>query len=49
MKPTTACALNNIVAIVTFAVLAYLFEKWWIVFFAILFLASAKDKEEEEE
>lgn len=49
MKSTTACMIVNCTAIIAFAVLAYLFEKWWIVLFAALLMVSTKTKTEEGE
>ncbi len=49
MKATTACMIVNCIAIIAFAVLAYLFGKWWIVLFAALFMVSTETKEEEGE
>lgn len=46
MKATTACMIVNCTAIIAFAVLAWLFQKWWIVLFAVFFMASTKEKEE---
>ena len=43
MKPTTACMLVNCTAIISFAALAYLFGKWWIVLFALFFLFKTKE------
>jgi hypothetical protein len=42
MKETTARMIVNCTAIIVFAVLAYLFGKWWIVLFAALFLSSTQ-------
>ena len=39
MKST---GLYNIFVLVCFTVLAILFNKWWIIFFAILFFSSEK-------
>lgn len=39
---------RNITAIICFTILAVVFEKWWIVFFSILFFTYAgKEKENE--
>lgn len=46
MKATTACMIVNCTAIIAFAVLAYLFGKWWIVLFAALFLYGTKTETE---
>lgn len=37
-----AWAFKNIVAIVAWAVLAILFNKWWIALFSLLFISSIK-------
>lgn len=38
-------ALYDAVVVVTFAVLAVMFQKWWIVLFSALWIATSKDKE----
>lgn len=40
MKIFTALAINNSVAIISFALLSLFFEKWWIVLFALFFMLS---------
>lgn len=47
MKETTACMIVNCTAIIAFAVLAYLFGKWWIVLFSVLCMVISTKKEEE--
>ena len=39
-------AIQNAVAIISFAILACFFHKWWIAFFAALFIATSRDEEE---
>lgn len=39
----------NMTAIACFTVLAIIFKKWWIILFALLFMFSYKDKENENE
>ena len=38
----------NVFVLSVFAVLAYVFAKWWIVLFAILFIAVSGDEESKE-
>ena len=38
-------ALINITAIICFTILAYVFKKWWIVLFALLFMFNSSKKE----
>ena len=42
MKETTACMIVNCTAIIAFAILAYLFGKWWIVLLSVLCMVSTK-------
>lgn len=39
------CMLKNCVVIICFTILAIIFNKWWIIFFAILFMTSYEHKE----
>lgn len=39
-------ALANVIIVAVFAVLAWLFKKWWIVLFAVLFMMIEKGDEE---
>lgn len=42
-----AWVIKNSIAIIAWAVLAIIFNKWWIAFFAILFMSDLDtDKEE---
>lgn len=41
-----ACAINNGINLICWTALAIIFGHWWIVFFAILFMSSAKTTEE---
>lgn len=43
MKATTACMIVNCIAIITFAILAYVFSKWWIVLLSVLCMVSSKE------
>lgn len=38
--------LKNIIAIICFTVLAIVFDKWWIIFFSIIFLTAFESKGE---
>lgn len=37
-----ACAINNLISISCWTILALIFNRWWIALFAILFLAFPK-------
>lgn len=37
-----ACAINNMICVSCFTILAVAFDKWWIALFAFLFLAFPK-------
>ena len=42
--------IRNSISLICFTILAITFQKWWIVFFALLFLSSigkSEDKEDE--
>ena len=39
-----AWAIKNIVCVICFVVLAIVFNKWWIVFFSLLFMTSLKHR-----
>lgn len=43
-----AMMLNNTLRIIVFAVLALLFDKWWIILVSALFLIYEKDEKESE-
>lgn len=47
LKHRVAMMTNNTVRIIAFAILAILFNHWWIVLFSSLFLIYEKDKKEE--
>lgn len=40
--------LQNIVSVVCFTILAIIFNKWWIVFFSLLFLRDISIKATDE-
>ena len=42
MKESTACIIVNCTVIIAFAVLAYLFGKWWIVLLSVLCMVKTK-------
>ena len=45
-KLNTLVIIRNSVSLVCFTVLAIVFNKWWIVFFSILFYAFVGKEEE---
>ena len=47
--PWIAWAIKNSVAIIAFALLSVVFEKWWIALFAILFMTNTKSTIERKE
>ena len=47
MKPETAVMIVNSVDLICFSVLAYIFGKWWIVLFALLFYMKTTNNEED--
>lgn len=38
--------LKNIIAIICFTILAIVFNKWWIIFFSVIFLTLFESKGE---
>lgn len=42
MRANTAAALINSVAIISFTVLAVVFNKWWIALFGLLFFCTTE-------
>lgn len=43
------CVARNVISLICFTILAIIFNKWWIVFFSLLFWCSVeKDKDEKE-
>lgn len=40
-----ACAIENGINLICWTVLAIIFGHWWIVFFSILFMSYAKNKD----
>lgn len=47
MKAETAVMIINSVDIICFSVLSYIFGKWWIVLFALLFYMKTTNNEED--
>lgn len=41
-----ACAINNMISVSCFTVLAVMFDRWWIVLFALLFFTIPKSTAE---
>ncbi len=41
-------AAYNSIVVITFCLLAYVFDKWWIVLFGLLFWATYKNKNEDD-
>lgn len=42
--------IKNSISLICFTILAIIFKKWWIIFFALLFLSSigkSEDKKDE--
>ena len=48
MKAETGVTIVNSVAIICFSILAYVFGKWWIVLFALLFYMKTTNSEGDE-
>lgn len=46
MKAETCVTIINSVAIICFSILAYVFGKWWIILFALLFYMKTTDNED---
>lgn len=44
MKIYLMAMIKNIVALICFTILAIVFNKWWIIFFAILFWSFIESK-----
>jgi len=44
LEQRKAMMINNTLRIMLFAILAFLFNKWWIVLFSGLFLVCEKDE-----
>lgn len=43
------CFARNVISLICFTILAIIFNKWWIVFFSLLFWCGVeKDKDEKE-
>lgn len=42
-------AITNIVAIICFTILAIVFNRWWIVFFSILFITTFESRQEKDD
>ena len=40
--------LRNCISLICFTILAIVFEKWWIVFFALLFCVSFEVNDDDE-
>ena len=38
------CAVKNVLALICFTVLAIVFQRWWIVLFALLFMSGVETK-----
>ena len=48
MKIYLMAMVKNIVALICFTILAIVFNKWWIVFFSLLFWSSIESKEDDK-
>ena len=38
------CIVKNVLALICFTVLSIVFQRWWIVLFALLFMSSVETK-----
>lgn len=45
-KLLIACLIKNTIELIIFAILAILFNRWWIVFFSALFWSSVTSEKE---
>lgn len=45
LKQQIAMLINNIIVLITFAVLAMFFKKWWLVLFTIIFSSYPRKKQ----
>ena len=48
-KMNLMCIIKNIVSIICFTILAIIFNHWWIIFFSLLFMVKAEEKNDNEE
>ena len=44
LKIYLLCAIKNVSVLGLFTILAIVFNRWWIVFFSILFLSYVEEK-----
>lgn len=38
------CIVKNVIALICFTVLSIIFQRWWIILFALLFMGSVETK-----
>ena len=48
-KMNLLCIIKNIVSIICFTILAIMFNHWWIIFFSLLFMVKAEEKDDNKE
>lgn len=48
-KINLLCIIKNIVTIICFTILAIIFNHWWIIFFSLLFMVKAEEKDDNKE
>ena len=48
-KMNLLCIIKNIVSIICFTILAIMFNRWWIIFFSLLFMVKAEEKNDNKE
>ena len=48
-KMNLMCIIKNIVSIICFTILAIIFNHWWIIFFSLLFMVKAEEKDDNKE
>ena len=45
-KITLMCFIRNSIALICFTILAIIFRKWWIIFFALIFWCYVEKEED---
>ena len=49
LKLYLLCFTRNVISLMCFTILAIVFQKWWIVFFALLFWVIVEREETEDD